>query len=190
MTRDAFNDIIHRHNRKLFKVAYQIVKNRQESEDVVQEVFMKMWIMKDKLDKYGDVEALAVTMTKNSCIDLLRKWKHISNEKDGSDLQAADPSLSPHDQVVSSETREIMSKIIDDLPGAWKDLVQLREINGLSYGEIAEQKGMNINNLRVVMSRARQMIKEKYIRYNDERRKVEGIIGKVLYRYYLVGGRS
>ena len=180
MTRDTFDDIIHKLNRRLFAIAYRIIRNHQESEDVVQEVFMKMWIMKDKLDEYDDVEALAATMTRNSCIDLLRKWKHISSDKDGSDLQTADPSLSPYEQMVSSETREIMSEIIDDLPDVWRDLVQLREINGLSYEEIARQNGMNINNLRVVISRARQMIKEKYIRYTNERRKTERITGKVL----------
>ncbi|MCX6303279.1 MAG: sigma-70 family RNA polymerase sigma factor [Bacteroidia bacterium] len=180
MTRNAFNDIIHKLNRKLFVIAYSIIKNRQESEDVVQEVFMKMWMMKDKLDYYENINALAVTMTRNSCIDLLRKWKYIDSEKDGSDTQAADQSPTPYDQMVSLETREIVSGIIDDLPEACRDLVQLREINGMSYEEIASQNGMNINNLRVILSRARQMIKEKYIKYTDERGKTERITGKVL----------
>jgi RNA polymerase sigma-70 factor (ECF subfamily) len=180
MTRNAFNDIIHKLNRKLFVIAYSIIKNRQESEDVVQEVFMKMWMMKDKLDYYKNVDALAVTMTRNSCIDLLRKWKHINSDKDGSDSQTVDESLSPYEQMVSLETREIVSGIIDDLPDAWRDLVQLREINGMSYEEIAKQNGMNVNNLRVVLSRARRMIKEKYIEYTNERGKAERVTGKVL----------
>ncbi len=171
MTRNAFNDIIHKLNRKLFVIAYRILKNQQESEDVVQDVFMKMWMMKDKIDDYDDVGALAVTMTKNSCIDLLRKWKHINSDKDGSETQTADQSSTPYEQLVSSETREIVSRIIDNLPDSWRDLVQLREINGMSYEEIARQNGLNINNLRVIMSRARKMIKEEYIKYCDERRK-------------------
>lgn len=180
MTRDAFIDIIHKLNRKLFIIAYSIIKNRQESEDVVQEVFMKMWMMKNKLDDYDNIDALAVTMTRNSCIDLLRKWKSINSEKDGSDTQTADQSPTPYDQMVSSETKEIVSRIIDDLPDAWRDLVQLREINGFSYEEIAIQNGMNVNNLRVILSRARQMIKERYIEYTDERGKAERATGKVL----------
>ncbi len=180
MTRNAFNDIIHKLNRKLFVIAYRILKNQQESEDVVQEVFIKMWMMKDKLDDYDDIGALAVTITRNNCIDLLRKWKYINSEKDGSDAQTADPSPSPYDQLVSSETWEILNEIIDDLPDTWKDLVQLREIKGMSYEEIARLNGMNINNLRVVLSRARQMIKHKYIKYTHERGKTERITGKVL----------
>ena len=180
MTRNAFNDIIHKLNRKLFVIAYRIIKNGQESEDVVQEVFMKMWMMKDKLDDYDDVGALAVTMTRNNCIDLLRKRKYMNSEKDGSDAQTADSSPSPYEQLESSEIRELINRIIDDLPDVWRDLIQLREINGLSYEEIARQNGMNINNLRVVLSRARHMIKDKYIKYTHERGNSQTITGKVL----------
>jgi len=171
MTLDAFNNIIYTLNRKLFVIAYRILKNQQESEDVVQEVFMKMWMMKEKLNDYDDITALAVTMTKNRSIDLLRKLKYINSEKDVSDTRSKDSSPSPYEQMVCDENREIISGIIDDLPDKWRDLVQLREINGLSYEEIALQNGMNINNMRVVLSRARQMIKAKYIKYTDERGK-------------------
>ncbi len=81
MTRNAFNDLIHTQNRKLFIIAFRILRNQQEAEDVVQNVFMKMWMMGKKLDEYNDAGALAVTMTKNSCIDMLRKWKHIDNDR-------------------------------------------------------------------------------------------------------------
>ncbi len=130
---------------------------------------MKMWMMKKRLDEYKDPEALAVTMTKNSCIDHLRKRRHINSEIEATDLQNPDPSPSPHDQFVRSENTEIMTRIIDELPHHIRELVQLREINGLSYEEISKQKEMNINNLRVVVSRARKMIKEKYLTYTNEK---------------------
>jgi RNA polymerase sigma factor (sigma-70 family) len=180
MTRDAFNDIIDKSNRKLFNIAYRILKNQQESEDVVQEVFLKMWMMKEKLDEYNDITALAVTITKNSSIDLLRKLKYLNREAGDSDIRTEDPSPTPYDQVVSAENREIINGIIDELPDQWRDLIQLREINELSYEEIAGQSGMNINNIRVILSRARKMIKDKYIRYTDERRKAENTAEKVL----------
>jgi len=169
MTRDAFNVIIHRLNRKLFAIAFRLVKNRQEAEDIVQEVFMKMWIMRKKLDDYNDIEALAITMTRNRCIDQMRKWKHIDSKKEAADIRDPDHSPSPHERLVSSESAAIITRIIDELPPATRDLVQMREINGLSYDEISKQKGMNINNLRVVLSRARKMIKEKYLYYTNEK---------------------
>jgi RNA polymerase sigma factor (sigma-70 family) len=136
--------------------------------------------MKEKLDGYDDVTALAVTMTKNSSIDLLRKLKFIDREANGSDINTADSSPTPVEQLVSTENREIINSIIDELPEQWRDLIQLREINELSYEEITRLNGMNVNNLRVILSRARRMIKDKYIKYTDERRKAEGTAGKVL----------
>lgn len=169
MTRDIFNVFVHRLNRKLFAIAFNIVKNKQEAEDVVQEVFIKMWMMGNKLDDYRDAEALAVTMTKNRSIDVLRKQKYLSDEFSAADIRKPDSSPTPHDQVEISENEDIISRIINELPQNIRDLVQLREINGLSYEEISGQKGMNINNLRVVLSRARKMIREKYLLYTNEK---------------------
>lgn len=169
MKLDAFNDIIHRNNRKLFALAFRMLSNRQEAEDVVQDVFMKMWMMGNKLDEYNDLCALAVTMTRNNCLDMLRKWKHIDNGTDGSLTMDLDPAPSPYDQMVTAENESILDLIIEELPPLYRDLVKLREINGLSYEEIAVKNDVNINTLRVTLSRARKMIKEAYLKYTDER---------------------
>ena len=170
MIRDAFDDIIYKYNRKLFASAFRMLRNRQEAEDVVQDVFMKMWMMGNKLDEYNDICALAVTMTRNNCLDMLRKWKHIDNDTDGSLMMDADPSPSPYAQMVIAEDESILDLIIEELPPLYRDLVQLREINGLSYEEIAVKNDVNINTLRVTLSRARKMIKEKYLKYTDGRK--------------------
>jgi len=180
MTREGFNNIIHNQYRKLYILAFRILKNQQEAEDVVQEVFMKMWMMKEKLDRYDDHGALAVTITKNRCLDMLRKWKHIDKENDGSEILNRELSPSPYDQLVNSETAEILNGIIDGLPEAYRNIIQLREIKGLSYEEIARQKNININTLRVTLSRARQIIKEKYLKYTYERGKVKTTTGPLL----------
>jgi len=169
MKRDAFNDIIHKYNRKLFAFAFRMLRNRQEAEDVVQDVFIKMWMMGDKLDNYNDICALGVTMTKNNCLDMLRKWKHISSDTDGSNPVDADPSPSPFDKMVRAEDESIIGQIIEELPPVYRDLIKLREINGMSYDEIASQTNTNINTLRVAISRARQIIKAKYLKYSDDR---------------------
>ncbi len=180
MDRSAFNDIIHNLNRKLFIIAFGILKNHQEAEDVVQEVFMKMWIMRNKLDEYNEIGALAVTITRNNCIDLLRKWKHIDNEKDGSDFKNPDPSPTPYDQLVNSENSRILNNILEDLPISYRQLIELRDIRGLSYQEISELNNVNINTLRVSISRARQIIKEEYSKYFYEGRGNHKAAGQVL----------
>lgn len=171
MTREAFNDIIHLHYRKLYFIAFRILKNSQEAEDVVQDVFMKMWMMKEKLDNYKDVGALAVTVTKNCSIDMVRKWKHIDSSGDEPEIYSRLLSLSPHDLFVNSENAGILNEIIDNLPDNFRRIIRMRDIEGLSYEEIEGKTSISINNLRVILSRARKMIKDKYSTYSYERRK-------------------
>jgi RNA polymerase sigma-70 factor (ECF subfamily) len=180
MDHNRFNDIIHQLNRKLFIIAYGILRNRQEAEDVVQDVFIKMWEMKQSLDNYNDPLALSVTMTRNKCIDKLRRWKFIDKKEVNADFPEHDNSPSPFDELVKSENIRILKEIIGGLPQPYREVIELKEIRGLSYEEISRLNDCNINTLRVNVSRGRQMIKEKYLNYIYERRKTEETAGKVL----------
>src|SRR5665648_524397 len=81
MTRGDFNAFVQQFSRILYVCAYRILGSQVEAEDAVQEVFIKLWKMGVKLNKYNSIEALAKTMTKNYCIDQLRKNKHIFYEE-------------------------------------------------------------------------------------------------------------
>ncbi len=174
MTRDAFNDIIHKTYRKLYLIAFRVLGIQEEAEDVVQDVFMKMWIMKEKLDTYDDKEALAVTMAKNNSIDLLRKRKHTTGNSFGNEVPVIGFSPSPYDILANSESASVLHAIIEALPPGYREVITMKEIDGLSYGEIASITSANINSLRVTLSRARQIIREKYKQYTHERGKAEG----------------
>jgi RNA polymerase sigma-70 factor, ECF subfamily len=65
MSRTDFNDLVHQLNRKLYGYAFRILRNQEEAEDAVQEVFIKLWKMNEKLSEYNSIDALATTMTKN-----------------------------------------------------------------------------------------------------------------------------
>ncbi|MGI6323532.1 MAG: RNA polymerase sigma factor [Bacteroidales bacterium] len=180
MDHNRFNEIIHQLNRKLFMVAFRMLRNRQEAEDVVQDVFIKLWEMRQNLDNYNDLLALAVTMTRNKCIDKLRKLKFIDNKELNADFPKHDNSPSPFDELVRSENVRILQEIIGRLPQPYRQVIELKEIRGLSYKEISQLYNCNINTLRVNVSRGRQMIKEKYLNYLYERRKTEETTGEVL----------
>jgi|WetSurMetagenome_2_1015567.scaffolds.fasta_scaffold05249_4 RNA polymerase sigma factor (sigma-70 family) len=179
MTRERFNNIILINSRRMYAIALRIVGDRQEAEDIVQDVFLKMWTMGSKLDEYKEPEALAVTMVKNKGIDAVRKRKFIESEESQTQLSGGLEN-SPHDELVSAETREIVQKIIATLPEAFRIMLMMREIDGLSYEEISQATGANINSIRVTVSRARQMIKAEYIKLSYERGIVERTVGKIL----------
>ena len=169
MTKAEFNDYVQEQSRKLYGYAFRILRNQEEAEDVVQEIFIKLWKMKDKLDAYRSIDALATTMTKNYCIDQIRRDRKIIHGEDNRDNYHYITSPSPLEQMELTETKEILHRIIDQLPSGYREMIILRDIEGAAYDEIAEMTGQNINTLRVTLSRARRVIRDEYNRYQNER---------------------
>ena len=180
MTRLEFNNHILQLSRKLYVVAYRFLKSQEEAEDAVQEVFIRLWNRKDQLSEYNSIEALAVTTTKNYCIDQLRKSRTIA--LDTLTIQpAASPGWEAPDEIFErQEVGQIMNNIIENLPEIYRVIVKKKEIDGLSYDEIAEITGQNINTLRVNLSRARNMIRDEFKRLKYEYNGSKSTTGKVL----------
>jgi RNA polymerase sigma-70 factor (ECF subfamily) len=180
MTREEFDLLVQKQGRKLYGFAFRILRNQEEAEDVVQEVFIKLWKMGGKLDEYNCIDALATTMTKNYCIDLLRKQKNnYKGDFNSIDYQNL-TTPSPQEQLETKESGEILNSIIEKLPEAYKIVIKLRDIEGVSYEEIAEKTDQNINTLRVTLSRARKLIRDEYKKYQYERKGTETTYRKVL----------
>jgi RNA polymerase sigma factor (sigma-70 family) len=180
MTRSDFNELVQQISRRLYGFAFRILRNQEEAEDAVQEVFIKLWKMKEKLIEYNSVVALATTMTKYYCIDQIRKQKNFVNEEPGTLIEHQMTSPSPHEQLESTESNEIIYKIIDNLPDIYKRIIILRDINCFSYEEIADKTAQNINTLRVSLSRARRIIRDEFNKYQYERRRIGQADRKVL----------
>jgi RNA polymerase sigma-70 factor, ECF subfamily len=180
MTRTDFDHLIKQQSRKLYGFAFRILRNQEEAEDVIQEIFIKLWKMGDKLDEYKSIDALAIAMTRNYCIDLLRKQKHLyRGDFSASDFQNF-AAQSPQEQLEDNESGEILNRIIEGLPETYRVVIKLKEIEGDSYEEIAEKTDQNINTLRVTLSRARKIIRDEYNKYHYERRATEKLNRKVL----------
>jgi len=173
MTRDEFNEYVRQQSRKLYGYAFRILRNQEEAEDAVQEVFIKLWKINDKLDEYKSIDALATTIIKNFCIDQIRKQKNI--QKTSTDNQELNniEYPSPHRLMEIRESDDIINGIIGNLDEKYRLVVKLREIDELSYDEMAHITGMNINTLRVILSRARCIIRDEYNKYTNERRRVK-----------------
>lgn len=180
MTRVEFNEVVRLLNRRLYIYAFRILRHKEEAEDAVQEIFIKLWKMGDKLKEYKSMEALATTMVKNFCIDQLRKRK-AANPEELNNANSFDlTTMSPHEEMEEKESGRILNNIIGNLPFSYKSVIELRDIEGFSYEEIAEMTGQNINTLRVNLSRARGFIREEYNKYHDENRGIKQAARKVL----------
>lgn len=170
MTREEFNKYVKLMSRKLYSLAFRIIGKQDEAEDAVQEVFIKMWKMGDKLNNISSLDALATTMTKNYCIDQLRKEKHLADYYDSA--RSRPESASTTEEIIeNTESFIIIQKIIGSLSENYRDMINMRDIDGLSYDEIAEKTGQNINTIRVNLSRARAIVRQEYIKYFNEKRR-------------------
>jgi RNA polymerase sigma factor (sigma-70 family) len=180
MTKTDFSDLVKKLSHRLYGYAFRILRNQEEAEDAVQEIFIRLWKMEGKLHECISIEALATTMIKNYSIDQFRKSKLRPVEEQGSGNILVLTSPSPHEQLEHIESNDIIFKIIDKLPDSYKTLIKLRDIEGYSYEEIAEKTDQNINNLRVTLSRARKIIRDEYNKYQYEHRGIKQVVGKVL----------
>ena len=151
---------------KLLHFANLMLREHNEAEDAVQEVCLKLWKIRDSLEKYDSIEAFAMKVTKNWCLDRLkaRKPVYIDNYNSWYDRGSDDD---PHKLMERSDRAKLLNRILDKLPEQQRLIIQLRELEGLEFEEIAVVMDMNINALRVNLFRARHRIREELIKYEQ-----------------------
>lgn len=157
MNHQEFVTLINPFKNKLFRIAKRMLISVEEAEDASQEVIYKL--LKTDINAIKNVEAMAVTMTKNYCFDQL-KAKRSSNIKLVHTNYSDSSSLEK--QIIDKDSFSKVEEIINNLPEQQRLIVQLREIEEYEFAEIAAILDMNETAIRVSLSRARKIIKEKY----------------------------
>jgi len=147
---------------KLFRIAKRLLVSHEEAEDATQEVIVKLWKQKDKLNEYKSVEALAVTMTKNYCLDQLKSKRAQNLKIVHSNYRDWNPSI--EQKIEEQDNTNWIGKIVATLPETQKLVFQLRDIEGHEFEEIANMLEISETNARVLLSRARKTIKEALIK--------------------------
>jgi len=159
MTQSDFVKLVMPFKDKVFRLAKRLLVSREEAEDATQEILLKLWKNKSKIQEYRNIEAFAMTMTKNFCLDRL-KSKQAQNLKIVHS-NYKDNNTSLQKQVEARDSVNWVSKIIEDLPEQQKIIIQLRDIEDYEFEEIAKVLDMNETAIRVSLSRARKTIREK-----------------------------
>ena len=108
---------------KLFRFAFRLLQNHEEAEDTVQDVFLKLWDMRHKLDQYNSVEALAMTMTKNKCLDKL-KSKRNNNVDIEQQVAMRSGFTAPDRKTELRDTSGLIQKAINQLPEQQRMIIQ------------------------------------------------------------------
>lgn len=153
-------------SKKLLRFATHFLKDEDEARDVVQDVFLKLWQKRDTLEEIENIEAFAMRMTRNRCLDVIRANKVVPIDAE-TDRKMKEETVDVHQQMEFSESAVQIRKLIGTLPDLQRTVMQLRDIEQMSYEEIAEATDLKINAIRVNLSRARKKVRDEFLKINS-----------------------
>ena len=140
---------------RFYRVAYYLLEDRADALDAVQDLYVKLWKMRDSLDLVRNPGAYGALLMRNLCIDRIRRLTPAEPLND--ELPGKDP---PDEALDAKETLGNVLQAMERLPDSQRNLVKLHLLQGLSYDEIAAQTGLSPLNIRVQISLARKKLKQ------------------------------
>lgn len=140
------------HGRRVYATAYNLLRDRDDANDVVQEVFARLWQMRDRIDPAQDPLPLMLTMTRNMAINKLKtKYRELATDAITSfDAAVEMPNIAEND----------IMQLLDLLPQKHRLVFTLRTFEGLDFVEIGRLTGYSQDNIRQMLSRARKQLKQ------------------------------
>ena len=160
------NDVLPLKN-ELFRLALRITLNRVEAEDIVQDTLIKVWDRRFEWESIDSIEAFSLPVCRNLSLDRLRKKENSNDSLE--DVNIAEPvaSSNPQDRMIQEDRVSLVRQIIDSLPEKQRSCMQLRDFEGKSYKEIAQVLDITEEQVKVNIFRARQMVKQKYLKLDN-----------------------
>ncbi len=156
MTRRDFTSAYLPLREDLYRVAYYILESQQDAEDAVQDLYLRLYSSPEALDSVRNPRAYCLTLIRNICIDRIRKAR--SGRYDGSVEPASDET--PQDERLSQRQQlEQVLKRMSRLSPREQEVLRMKVLDELSYGEIKARTGLSQLNLRVTLSNARRKMR-------------------------------
>jgi len=161
MTAAFFKQVYFSLHPKLYRVAFALLKNAEDAEDILQDAFCNLWDNRHKLVDIQKPEAYCVTLIKHLCIDFLRSPKAALYEQNVYDYDFPENAPSAETTLVHKEIIENVNIVIQRLPEKQRRVLDLRAFAGCTSEEIEKITGESAENVRVLLSRARNTLKTK-----------------------------
>lgn len=158
-----FKSVFDIYHNQLYAVALNYLKDKELSEDAVQEVFVKLWTYRAKLDPEQSLEGFLFTLIKNQVLSMIRANKRRINKKIAySFLHTKKPVNPVEDAVVYSEYEAIFTRALDELPSGKREVFRLRSQNGFTNQQVADLLNITVNTVKSQYYEASRFIK-KYL---------------------------
>lgn len=175
----AFERLVTKYKVIVFNTIYSTVGDIQEADDIAQEVFLKVYYSAKSFKYKSLFSTWLYRITVNKCIDELRKKKRnrfisLESESGKKELLKMSNILQSHqenveEKVAGKELQESIQKTLNSLPEKYRLILTLKEINSLSYKEMAQVMNVSINKIKIWLFRARKKLKEKLEPFTEER---------------------
>jgi RNA polymerase sigma-70 factor (ECF subfamily) len=168
----AFREIVDRFQAKVFSIIYGILRNRNDAEDIAQQVFAKIYFSIRNFDFRSSLLTWIYKITVNECYDYLRKkrvrklvYESDFSPEDAQRMEASDPAIDPKTPVdVRLAQRDLIVKLLAKVSEQDRNLILLKEVNGHSVEELAAMTGLNENTIKVKLFRTRQKLLKAALR--------------------------
>ncbi len=167
---EAFDELVNRHARKIFRLARHITKNDAETEDVLQDAFLKAYSRLDQFEGNSQFYTWLVRIAVNESLMRLRRRKssktvsldeEIETDENPIKREVASDGEDPEESLSRLETREILENAIDSLAEGYRTVFVLRDVEGLSTEETAEMLDLSISAVKSRLLRARLQLRDK-----------------------------
>ena len=170
----AYDELVHKYERQVFRIAQHITQNREDAEDVMQDAFVKAFEKLDQFQGNSKFYTWLVRIAVNESLMRLRKRRtgkmvsmddEILTEEGSVPRDFADWAPNPEQNYSQSELAEILRKTIQGLPQGFRVVFVLRDVDGLSTEETAQTLGLSIPAVKSRLLRARLQLRERLSRY-------------------------
>ena len=170
----AYDELVRKYERQLFRIAQHITQNREDAEDVMQDAFIKAYEKIDQFQGNSKFYTWLVRIAVNESLMRLRKRRtgkmvsmddDILTEEGSVPRDFADWAPNPEQNYNQAELKEILSKTIQGLPPGFRTVFVLRDVDGLSTEETAESLGLSVPAVKSRLLRARLQLRERLSRY-------------------------
>ena len=162
----AFKAIIRRYKNPVAQIVYKLVKDKNQIEDLTQEVFIKAFQHLDDFDYEHQFASWLFKITNNHCIDYIRKKRlkvysideQVKTDDGEMSYEIPDSTYEPDLNMLREQKSRLIKQAIDSLPRKYREVIVLRHQEELSYEEIADKTGLPVNTIKVQLFRAREMM--------------------------------
>lgn len=162
----AFREIVERYQTKVFSIIFGILRNRNDAEDIAQQVFAKVYFSMRGFDFRSSLLTWIYKITVNECYDYLRKkrvrklvYESDFSDEDAARIQSSEALRDPHPGFDSNlADRDYVWQLLEKISEGDRNLMLLKEVEGHSVEELAKMTGMNENTIKVKLFRARQKL--------------------------------